>query len=33
MITLRDKKNAKICQKNAFTFYCNFCDYGTCKKK
>jgi hypothetical protein len=28
METLGDKKTAKICSK----FYCNFCDYTTCKK-
>lgn len=32
MGTLRDKNGTKTSQKQAFKYYCNFCDYGTCKK-
>jgi hypothetical protein len=32
MGTLGDNIKPKISEKSAYTFYCNYCDYGSCKK-
>jgi hypothetical protein len=32
MVTLGDKMGQKFCENSAFNFYCNYCDYGTCRK-